>query len=200
MSASRREFIRRMVVASGLMAAGLLSAWELVQKSAQGGTGAVTNPPTLPTPPAATTSDQTVTSLQTVTVTEYASGSSGSSAQQSATSSRSSQSSSQTVQAVPAGYVLVAPMSALSGKTSAYFNHPSRGLSLLVDFSGQWRAFSATCTHAPCTVDFSGSAIVCPCHGGTYNPTNGAVTGGPPPAPLPEMTVLIQNGNLYVAA
>ena len=183
-----------MVVASGLMAAGLLSAWELVQKSAQGGTGAVTSPPTLPAPAAA--SDQTVTSLQTVTVTEYASGSSG---QQSATSSRSSQSSSQAAQAVPAGYVLVAPVSALSGKTSAYFNHPSRGLSLLVDFSGQWRAFSATCTHAPCTVDFSGSAIVCPCHGGTYNPTNGAVTGGPPPAPLPEMTVLIQNGNLYVA-
>jgi Rieske Fe-S protein len=195
MSANRRECIRRMAVASGLLVAGLLSARELVQKSAQVGGNGGRNPPTLPTAPA--TTDQTVTATQTVTVTEYAS---GSVSQQSTTTSQSTQASSSTTQAVPNGYVLVTPLSALSGRTSAYFNHPSRGLSLLVSASGQWKAFSATCTHAPCTVQYSGASISCPCHGGTYNPNNGAVTGGPPPAPLPELAVLVQNGNLYVSA
>lgn len=98
----------------------------------------------------------------------------------------------------PAGYYFVAPLSSLSGKTSAYFNHPTRGLSILVNYGGQWRAFSAICTHAGCTVDFTGSQIYCPCHGGYFSAANGAVTGGPPPTPLAEYAVLVQNGDLYV--
>lgn len=101
-------------------------------------------------------------------------------------------------QQTPSGYVLVSPLSALSGKSSAYFNHPTRGLSILVDYGGEWRGFSAICTHAGCTVDFTGSEIYCPCHGGAFSPTSGSVLGGPPPSPLPEYTVLIQGGNLYV--
>jgi Rieske Fe-S protein len=103
-----------------------------------------------------------------------------------------------TTQAVPAGYVFVTAMGALSGKSSAYFNHPSGGLSLLLNLNGQWKAFSATCTHAPCTVQFASSQIQCPCHGGTFNPSNGSVTGGPPPVSLPEYGVLVQGNNLYV--
>lgn len=104
---------------------------------------------------------------------------------------------SQTQQA-PQGYVLVASMSALAGKTSAYFNHPTGGLSILIDYGGSWRAFSAICTHAGCTVQFTGSEIYCPCHAGAFSATNGSVTAGPPPSPLPEYPVLVQNGNLYV--
>ncbi|MDG6988107.1 MAG: Rieske (2Fe-2S) protein [Nitrososphaerota archaeon] len=104
-----------------------------------------------------------------------------------------------TGQQAPAGYFIVAPLSALSGKASAYFNHPTRGLSILVDYGGQWRAFSALCTHAGCTVDFTGSQIYCPCHGGSFSPTSGAVLGGPPQTPLPEYSVQIQGGSLYVS-
>lgn len=102
-------------------------------------------------------------------------------------------------QLAPAGYVYVAPLSSLAGKTSAYFTHPTHGSSILVDFGGQWRAFSALCTHAGCVVDFTGSSIYCPCHAGSFSPANGSVQGGPPPSPLPEFGVTIQTGDLYVS-
>jgi Rieske Fe-S protein len=99
----------------------------------------------------------------------------------------------------PAGYVFVTPMSSLAGKSEAYFNHPSYGSSILFYSSGSWRAFSAVCTHAGCTVNFNGSSIYCPCHAGYFSPNNGAVTGGPPPSRLAEYGVQIVNNNLYVS-
>ena len=58
-------------------------------------------------------------------------------------------------------------------------------------------ALSATCTHAGCTVGYSAPSrtIICPCHGGTYNPSTGAVTGGPPPSGLTKYTATL-NGNI----
>ncbi len=195
-SVNRREFIRRVAVASGLLVTGLLSTWELFQSAQSDGGGGGSPPATIQLPSPTATANQTVTDLQTVTVTEYVS---GTQTQEQVTGSQtSSQVAASTTQAVPNGYILVAPLSALAGKTSAYFNHPSRGLSILVNSGGQWKAFSATCTHAPCTVQYSGSSISCPCHGGQYDPNSGAVLSGPPPAPLPEMTVLVQNSSLYV--
>ena len=104
----------------------------------------------------------------------------------------------QSIQA-PAGYIYVAPVSALTGKSSAYFNHPTGGSSILVDVGGQWRAFSAICTHAGCAVDFTGSSLYCPCHAGYFSPTNGSVQGGPPPTALAEYGVVVQGGSLYVS-
>lgn len=99
----------------------------------------------------------------------------------------------------PSGYVYVANVSALAGKSSAYFNHPTAGSSILVNFGGQWRAFSAICTHAGCLVSFTGSSIYCPCHAGYFSPTNGSVQRGPPPSPLPEYGVIINGSSLYVS-
>lgn len=90
-------------------------------------------------------------------------------------------------------------MSALSGKASAYFNHPVAGTSILVNVGGSWRAFNAACTHAGCTVQYTGSSIYCPCHAGYFSPSNGAVQSGPPPTALPEFGVLIQNADLFVS-
>ncbi len=98
---------------------------------------------------------------------------------------------------VPSGYIFVATLSQISGN-AAYFNHPTFGSSILVNVGGQWRAFSSTCTHQPCTVGYNGSAIQCPCHGGTFDPNTGAVTGGPPPSRLAEYATLISNNSLYV--
>ena len=100
---------------------------------------------------------------------------------------------------VPSGYVFVTPMSNLAGKSQAYFNHPKFGSSILFNYSGAWRAFSASCTHAGCTVNFTGSSIYCPCHSGSFSPSNGAVTAGPPPTRLAEYGVQIANNNLYVS-
>jgi Rieske Fe-S protein len=99
---------------------------------------------------------------------------------------------------VPAGYVLIESLSALNGKSFSYFSHPTFGSSILVNVNGQWKAFSSTCTHRPCTVQYQGSTIYCPCHGGTFSPANGSVLGGPPPSPIPEYSVLVQNNNVYV--
>ena len=107
---------------------------------------------------------------------------------------------SQSVQTIPQGYIYVGKVASLGGATSAYFAHPNYGNSILLLLSGQWKAFTATCTHQTCTVEYTNSEIYCPCHGGTFNPSNGAVTGGPPPAPLTEFAVLVQGSDIYVSS
>ncbi|MHB1908693.1 MAG: QcrA and Rieske domain-containing protein [Nitrososphaerales archaeon] len=99
----------------------------------------------------------------------------------------------------PSGYIFVTAMNNLAGKSQAYFNHPKYGSSILLYYNGGWRAFSAVCTHAGCTVNFTGSSIFCPCHSGSFSPSNGAVTGGPPPSRLAEYGVQIISNNLYVS-
>jgi Rieske Fe-S protein len=63
--------------------------------------------------------------------------------------------------------------------------------------AGQFTAFSAVCTHQGCLVSkIQGDTIICPCHGGTYSLADGSVISGPPPAPLPAVTVTVNGGNL----
>ena len=65
--------------------------------------------------------------------------------------------------------------------------------------AGQYKAFSAKCTHAGCIVDQVQQAqIQCPCHGSRFAITDGSVQDGPAPTPLPEYKVAVQNGNLQV--
>ncbi|HTL82221.1 MAG TPA: Rieske (2Fe-2S) protein [Bacteroidia bacterium] len=66
--------------------------------------------------------------------------------------------------------------------------------------TGNYMAFSKTCTHAGCTVAYNmgNTHLECPCHGGTFD-TNGAVIGGPPPKPLTKYTV-VQNGNILTVS
>ncbi|MFQ5401346.1 MAG: ubiquinol-cytochrome c reductase iron-sulfur subunit [Anaerolineae bacterium] len=62
------------------------------------------------------------------------------------------------------------------------------------------RAFSAICTHLGCicTWDQSRNIILCPCHDGQFNPVTGAVIAGPPPTPLPAVTVSVDGDEIYV--
>ena len=55
---------------------------------------------------------------------------------------------------------------------------------------GDFRAFSAVCTHLECTVQYKPdtSQIWCACHNGLYDLT-GNVISGPPPRPLERFTV-----------
>ena len=61
-------------------------------------------------------------------------------------------------------------------------------------------AFSAICTHLGCIVawDQPAQQIACPCHDGRFNPQNGSVISGPPPAPLPVVTATIEGEDIYV--
>jgi Rieske Fe-S protein len=68
---------------------------------------------------------------------------------------------------------------------------------LVHEGNGDFRAFSAICTHAGCTVGYDTSAgFVCPCHGGRYDASTGAVISGPPPAPLPGIPVTVADGDV----
>ena len=59
-------------------------------------------------------------------------------------------------------------------------------------------AISTTCTHLGCIVGLSDTGFACPCHGSRFD-TDGVVTGGPAPRPLPWFKVtLAPNGELEV--
>ncbi len=62
------------------------------------------------------------------------------------------------------------------------------------------KAFSAVCTHLGCIVAFDSTLgqIACPCHGGQFNPATGAVTAGPPPAPLKLVQVSVEKDQIYL--
>lgn len=66
--------------------------------------------------------------------------------------------------------------------------------------AGQYKGFSATCTHRGCTVSrVSGGRIICPCHGSEYSIANGSVEAGPAPRPLPSVAIKVKNGEISVA-
>jgi cytochrome b6-f complex iron-sulfur subunit len=67
---------------------------------------------------------------------------------------------------------------------------------------GGLRAFSAICTHLGCVVEWDKQRqfILCPCHDGRFNPLNGAVISGPPPAPLSQLALTVEEGAIYVSA
>lgn len=67
---------------------------------------------------------------------------------------------------------------------------------LLHEPNGEFRAFSAICTHAGCSVSLSGGEFVCPCHGGRYSAADGSVLGGPPPSPLPPLSIKVVDGDV----
>lgn len=66
--------------------------------------------------------------------------------------------------------------------------------------SGEFKAFSATCTHLSCTVQYRSdiSHIWCACHNGHYD-VNGKNISGPPPRPLEEYTVFVRGKEIVVS-
>jgi thiosulfate dehydrogenase [quinone] large subunit len=67
--------------------------------------------------------------------------------------------------------------------------------------AGVFHGFSAVCTHAGCTVDYSAAdgRFLCPCHGAEFDAATGAVLGGPTNQPLPPIDLRLGgDGQLYV--
>lgn len=66
--------------------------------------------------------------------------------------------------------------------------------------TGDLRAFSATCTHLDCTVQYRKDfgAIWCACHNGRYD-LNGRNIAGPPPRPLDEYRVVLQGEEVLIS-
>jgi len=66
--------------------------------------------------------------------------------------------------------------------------------------AGDFKAFSATCTHQGCKVkSVADGVIVCPCHGSKFAIADGAVTAGPAKSPLPEKTISVEGDSILLA-
>ena len=65
---------------------------------------------------------------------------------------------------------------------------------------GQFRGFSAVCTHQGCLVaGVSDGSINCPCHGSMFDPDTGEVIGGPAPSALPERPIIVAGKDILLA-
>ncbi|MDO0916050.1 Rieske (2Fe-2S) protein [Streptomyces sp. DT2A-34] len=63
--------------------------------------------------------------------------------------------------------------------------------------SGEFKAFSAICTHQRCTVgSVSDGTINCPCHGSKFNITDGSVANPPATKPLPEKKITVEGNSI----
>lgn len=99
---------------------------------------------------------------------------------------------------------VIAPKKEVEPNSSVpYTNSDSGQPEVLVRLTdGKFVAYSAVCTHQGCTVSYQPQTkeLVCPCHGGIYDPAKGAaVVSGPPPRPLPEIDITLKNGKIFRA-
>jgi Rieske Fe-S protein len=76
---------------------------------------------------------------------------------------------------------------------SKVFAYPEddRPCFLLRPADDTYLAFSRLCTHHTCPVFYrpEENVFARPCHGGLFSATTGVVLGGPPPKPLPQVTL-----------
>jgi Rieske Fe-S protein len=64
--------------------------------------------------------------------------------------------------------------------------------------NGEFKAFSAVCTHQGCIVANVTNTINCDCHGSKYSITDGSVVNPPAPKPLPPKTIKVDGNTLTV--
>jgi Rieske Fe-S protein len=64
---------------------------------------------------------------------------------------------------------------------------------------GEFKAFSAVCTHVGCLCNqVADGTINCPCHGSQFKITDGSVVSGPAPAPLPAAKITVSGGKILL--
>ncbi len=82
------------------------------------------------------------------------------------------------------------PWSGVTARTAAWLRRET---------AQQFIAFSVDCTHLGCPVRWLPDAnlFMCPCHGGVFY-ANGTVASGPPPKPLTQYPVRVQNGTVQI--
>jgi Rieske Fe-S protein len=84
-----------------------------------------------------------------------------------------------------------------SGKIVRFGSKP---VILIRTANDELRAYSATCTHLACTVQYRKDMglIWCACHNGKYD-INGRNVSGPPPRPLDEYQVIKQGDEIIIS-
>lgn len=96
--------------------------------------------------------------------------------------------------------VKVGKLSDIPKNSGQIIKFGSKPVILIRTSAGDLRAFSATCTHLDCTVQYRKElgVIWCACHNGKYD-LNGHNISGPPPRPLTEYRVVEQGDEVFVS-
>ncbi|MGM5629450.1 Rieske (2Fe-2S) protein [Apibacter raozihei] len=88
------------------------------------------------------------------------------------------------------------------GKMKAFVINDNHKIPYILIHLGEdkWRCFEQKCTHLSCAVLYRHDLkkIECPCHKGFFDPETGEVLQGPPPRPLPQLSVVIRDGKVFV--
>jgi cytochrome b6-f complex iron-sulfur subunit len=108
---------------------------------------------------------------------------------------------------IPPHVIEAAQNSVVAGKVSEFavnsgkiVKFGSKPVILIHTAEGEMRAFSATCTHLDCIVQYQPEArgIWCACHNGRYN-LNGQNVSGPPPRPLDQYAVNVRGEDVIIS-
>jgi cytochrome b6-f complex iron-sulfur subunit len=96
--------------------------------------------------------------------------------------------------------VVAAKVGELNPNSSKIFKFGVNPGILVLTEDGNYKAFSAICTHLDCIVQYRSDDkhIWCACHNGHFD-LFGKNLSGPPPAPLKEYNVNIINDNIIVS-
>ncbi len=66
--------------------------------------------------------------------------------------------------------------------------------------AGEFKCFTAVCTHAGCVVSsVDGGTINCACHGSKFSITDGSVENGPATSPLSEVPISVDGGSISLS-
>ncbi|MFD5657449.1 Rieske (2Fe-2S) protein [Streptomyces hirsutus] len=66
--------------------------------------------------------------------------------------------------------------------------------------AGEFKAFSATCTHQGCAVKSVADGVInCPCHNSNFSIADGSVQSGPATKPLPAMEITVSGDSIILA-
>ena len=95
--------------------------------------------------------------------------------------------------------VVAAKANELKNNSGKVFKFGSKPALLVRTAEGEYRAFTAVCTHLNCTVQYREDLhqIWCACHNGTFD-LSGRNVSGPPPRPLETFQVNVQGEDVVV--
>lgn len=76
-----------------------------------------------------------------------------------------------------------------------------RGVWIYTEDGSTFTVYNGQCTHLGCSYAFEKEKdrFHCPCHHGLFELKTGRVIDGPPPRPLDQLEVKVENGILYAA-